>query len=110
MVRERAYLETVHNAARLFGALVRQGRTERRWTVEQLAERASVSKNTVTKVEHGDPSVALGIAFQLATLVCVPLFHGDRSRLGQETLAVRDRVALIDQRVRPPRKPIDYDF
>ena len=32
------------------------------------------------KVERGDPSVALGTAFEAATLVGVPLFHHDAAR------------------------------
>jgi transcriptional regulator with XRE-family HTH domain len=108
--KERAYPETVRDAARLLGALVREGRIDRRWTVSELADRGGISKNTVTKVEHGDPSVALGTAFDLAVLVGVSLFYEDRSRLRGESRAARERVALIGQRVRSAREVPDYDF
>ena len=84
MKRTRAYSETVQHVAELLGAQVRQGRIEREWTMRQLAERAGIDKNTVSKVEHGDPSVALGTALDVAVLVGVPLFYEDRARLATE--------------------------
>jgi transcriptional regulator with XRE-family HTH domain len=111
MKRQRVYSETVRDAAQLLGAQVRQGRIERSWTIRHLAERAGVDKNTVVKVEHGDPTVALGIAFDLAVLVGVPLFFDDRSRLAAEARSAQDRTALLARRVRPAGEPEpDYDF
>jgi transcriptional regulator with XRE-family HTH domain len=111
MKRERAYSETVHHAAQLLGAQVRQRRTERQWTIRQLAERAGIDKNTVLKVEHGDPTVALGTAFDLAVLVGVPLFYDDRGRLASEARRERERATLLARRVRPSAEPEpDYDF
>jgi transcriptional regulator with XRE-family HTH domain len=110
MKRERIYPETVRDAASLLGAQIRQARVERKWTILQLAERAGISKNTVVKVEHGDPTVALGTAFDLAVLVGVPLFFEDRARLASESRRAQDRAALLGQRVRPARDGPDYDF
>ncbi len=76
----------------------------------QLAERAGISKNTLVKVEHGDPTVALGTALDLAVLVGVPLFFDDRARLASESRRWQERAALLGQRVRQPRGEPDYDF
>ena len=110
MKKERVYSGTVHHAAELLGAQVRQGRIQRGWTVRQLAERAGISTNTLLKVEHGDPSVAMGIAFDLAVLVGVPLFFDDRNRLASEASRAQERAALLGQRVRPSTEEPDYDF
>ena len=110
MKKVRIYSETVQDAARLLGAQVREGRTARRWTIQALADRAGISKNTLMKVEHGDPSVALGTALDLAVLVGVPLFYEDRARLGAEARRAQERATLIAQRVRPTRDVPDYDF
>jgi len=110
MKKERSYSETVRHAAALLGAQVRQGRVQRQWTVRQLADRAGISTNTLLKVEHGDPSVAMGTAFDLAVLVGVPLFFEDRNRLASEALRAQDRAALLGQRVRPSIEEPDYDF
>jgi transcriptional regulator with XRE-family HTH domain len=110
MKKERIYSETVRHAARLLGAQIRQARSERKWTILQLAERAGISKNTVVKVEHGEPTVALGTAFDLAVLVGVPLFFEDRARLASESRRAEERAVLLGQRVRPARGEPDYDF
>ena len=111
MKRQRVFSETARDVAALLGAQVRQGRIERGWTVVGLAERAGVNKNTVVKVEHGDPTVALGIALDVAVLVGVPLFFGDRARLGSERRRAQEHVTLLAQRVRPAAEPEpDYDF
>lgn len=98
--KTRAYSRTVRHAAQLLGALVRQGRVERRWSSQQLADRAGISVDTLRKVESGDPTVSLGIAFDVAALVGVPLFYEDRSRLASEVAWAQDRVSLLPQRVR----------
>lgn len=98
--RTRAYSRTVLHASQLLGALVRQARVERRWSSQQLAERGGISVDTLRKVERGDPTVSVGIAFDIATLVGVPLFYEDRSRLASEVARARDRVSLLPQQVR----------
>ncbi|MGH2859506.1 MAG: helix-turn-helix domain-containing protein [Solirubrobacteraceae bacterium] len=106
--RTRAYSRTVRNAAQLLGAQIRLARIERRWSAHELADRAGISKDTLRKVEKGDPTVSLGVAFDLATLVGVPLFYEERSRLASETARAQERVALMPQRIRAPA--VDDDF
>lgn len=96
-------------AARLLGERVQLGRRERRWTLQELAERVGVSIPTMRKVERGDPSVGLGIAFEAATLTGVPLFHPDPSRLSLEAARVEDRLAVLPRLVRKPTE-VDDDF
>ena len=43
------------------GGQIRLARKRRKITVEMIAERANVSRQTVWKVEKGSPSVAIGI-------------------------------------------------
>lgn len=105
----RVYSPLTLEAAKLLGASVRLGRRQRRWTVAELAERAGVSEATMLKVEHGDPGVRLGIAFEAAVLVGVPLFGEDPSRRALEAARVEDRLALLPQRVRQPLEA-DDDF
>ena len=107
--RTRAYARTTRQAAELLGLQVRQARIERRWTVRELAERAGISTSTLRRVEAGDPTVSMGVAFDVATLARVPLFFEDRSRLAAELARNRERVALLPQRARP-RRQVDSDF
>lgn len=78
--------------------------------MRELAERAGVSTDTLLKVEHGDPTVSLGVAFDVATLVGVPLFYEDRSRLADEVARSRERGALLPQRVYKRESDLDDDF
>lgn len=109
MRSDRALSSLTLEAAKLLGASVRLGRRQRRWTVAELAERVGVGEATMLKVEHGDPGVRLGIAFEAAALVGVPLFDEDSSRRVLEAGRVEDRLAVLPQRIRRPSE-VDDDF
>lgn len=108
--RTRVYSRTVRHVAALLGSQIREARTERRWTIRELAERAGISTSTLLKVERGDPTVTLGVAFDVATLVGVPLFDEDRAGLGAELRRRRERLTLLPQRVREPEGGLDNEF
>jgi len=108
--RTREYPRIVKQAAALLGSEVRQGRVERRWTIRELAERAGVSANTLRRVESGDPSVSLGVAFDVAALVGVPLFYEEPGRLAAEAARSRERAELLPSRVRRRRGDVRDDF
>ena len=108
--RVRTYSPYAVEAARLLGAQVASARRERRWTRAELADRAGISPTTLSKVERGELTVSLGVAFDVAALVGVPLFNEDRTRLGGDLDRVRDRLALLPQRVRKPSRSPSNDF
>jgi transcriptional regulator with XRE-family HTH domain len=97
-----------NEAVRLLGARIQLARRERRWTLQELAERAGVTAVTMRKVERGDPSVRLGVAFEAATLTGVALFDPDPSRRRLEAERVDDRLAVLPRLVR--RRQVDDDF
>lgn len=92
----------------LLAGQVRLARRERGWTVEELAERVGVSAVTLRKVENGDPTVALGTAFEAAVLVGVPLFDADPFRRAAEAQRVDARLAALPAAARRPN--VDDDF
>lgn len=99
------------HASKALGAQVAAARKSRRWTVTRLAEQAGVSVPTLRKVERGDPSVALGTAFDVAILVGVPLFTQNRSELAMLADNLVDRAALLGNRVTPiTDEGLDDDF
>jgi transcriptional regulator with XRE-family HTH domain len=107
--RVRTYSPVTVEAARLLGARVRLARRERRWTLQELADRVGVSHVTMRKVERGDLTVALGVAFEAAAVVGVPLFHEDSARRSLERSRIDDRLAVLPQLVRKPAA-VDDDF
>jgi transcriptional regulator with XRE-family HTH domain len=106
----RTYSPYATEAAQLLGAQILQARRERRWSAQQLADRAGITRVTLGKVERGDLTVGLGVAFEVAALVGVPLFQEDRKRLSAEVDRARDRLALLPQRIRTRKEPVKDDF
>ncbi len=109
MKRMRTYSPVAVEAARLLGARVRLARREHRWTLQELAERVGVTHVTIRKVERGDLTVGLGVAFEAAAVLGVPLFHEDRSRRSLEAGRVDDRLAVLPRLVRKLTE-VDDDF
>jgi len=94
----------VIRALRKLGADIRDARRRRRIPVSILAERASISRTTLNRIEKGDPNAALG---NYATV----LFSlGMVERLANIADARDDTVGLeleeehLPQRIRLPRR------
>lgn len=64
------------DAVRLLGLELARARRARRWTQEELAERAGVSVDTLRAAERGSARVRVGAMFELATLVGLDLLTG----------------------------------
>jgi len=108
MKRIRSHSPVATEAAKLLGQNIRLARQQHLWTLQELADRVGVSKITMIKVERGDLTVGLGIAFEAAAVSGVPLFTADRSRLHLEADRLDDRLALLPHAVR--KRQIDNDF
>jgi len=108
--KTRTYTPYTLEAARILGTEVGRGRRERRWTIRDLAARAGINPTTMAKVERGDPTVGLGVAFEVAALVGVRLFDAEPSSLTEVAQRSSDRLALLPRRVREPEGPVKDDF
>jgi transcriptional regulator with XRE-family HTH domain len=109
MKKTRLISPIARKAARLFGVRIREARIERRMSLIDLAERVGVSEETMRKIERGNPTVGLGVAFEAAAIVGVPLFDEDASRVAEELRRVDDRLRLLPKSVRKGR-PINANF
>jgi hypothetical protein len=83
---------------RKLGGDIRDARLRRRIPVAVAAERASISRMTLNKVEKGDPGVALGI---YATVLFV---LGLADRLGELADAKNDATGLQLEEGRLPKR------
>lgn len=88
------------DVARVLGLEIASARQSRRWSQEELAERAGVSANTLRSVERGSPTVTLGIVSELASLVGIDLFGAGPADLPALVAHSQDRLALLPARVR----------
>ena len=92
------------------GEQIKLGRKQRRWTEANLAERAGISRATLQKIENGEMSCAIGLAFEVATLTGVPPFDSEKRPLALQREQARDKIALLPQRVKLKNKTVYDDF
>ena len=94
----------VRRAVRKLGQDVRDARLRRRIQTAIMAERASISRTTLNKIEKGDPGVSLG------NYAIVLFVLGMAERLGDLVDVKTDTVGLgleeerLPQRIRKPRQ------
>ena len=105
----RTYSPYVVESTNLLGHLIQLGRKHRRWTEQQLAERAGISRATLKKIEMGDLRCEIGLVFELAALTGVTLFEAEHGRLAIDIELVTAKLALLPKSIRAKRKVKD-DF
>lgn len=110
MPRARTYSRAAREAVTLLGRLIRLARKERRMTAQDLAERAGISRTTLQKIERGEMTAEIGLAFELAALAGVTLFETGHSTAAASTAVVEGRLALLPKAVRSRRDDVDDDF
>ena len=110
MAKERTYSRHTREAATLLAKQIQLGRKQRKWNEQELADRAGISRATLQKIEKGDLRVAIGLVFEVAALVGIPLFDQERSSLAAHIARTDDKLALLPSSVRKRRKPVDDEF
>ncbi|MFQ5535188.1 MAG: helix-turn-helix transcriptional regulator [Sphingomonadales bacterium] len=108
--RNHSYSRQTSEAIRLLGRMIRLARKERKLTAEDVAERVGVTRLTLRKIENGDPKVSIGLAFEAATIVGVPLFDLSPASLRAEAERVESTLALLPKHTHAPRKEVKDDF
>lgn len=110
MAKQRVYSYYAREAAMLLGEQIKLGRKQRRWTEANLAERAGISRATLRKIENGEMGCAIGLVFEVATLAGVPLFDAEKFPSAIQREQVRDKIALLPQRIKVKDKIFYDDF
>ena len=103
------YARTSLQAIELLGKMIRAERVERRWSVQELAERVGVSRDLIQRIEGGDPRCGIGAVFEAAALVGVALFESDPGRLGRHIAEQDAKLRLLPKAVHRKRAIVD-DF
>lgn len=94
-------------ALRKLGQDLRDARKRRRIPMELLADRARISRSTLTKVEKGDESVALGIYASVLFVLGLVEGLGNLADPATDTVGRSLEERNLPERVRLPgtRKP-----
>lgn len=110
MPTPRTHSRHTREALNLLGKQIRLGRKQLRWSEKELAERAGIARATLQKIEKGDPGSSIGLVFEVAVLVGVPLFAPEVQELAHQQARVDDKLALLPKAVRASRKAVDDAF
>ena len=110
MDKKRVYSRYSMAAARLLGNAIQLGRKERKFTSQDLADRAGISRGTLVKIEKGDLRCEIGLVFEVAALVGIKLFDSDEGQLTMDIDRLNDKIALLPKSIRHVTQIIKDDF
>jgi len=106
----RNYLSGTTNGVRAFGLLLAAERRQQERTATEVAERAGTTRVTLRRVERGDPDVAIGLYFEVATVLSVRLFGREGRELAELVAQGQRDLALLPARVHVRLDEVDDDF
>jgi transcriptional regulator with XRE-family HTH domain len=106
----RAFSRHNLEALKVLPQMIRVGRIERKMSAQEVANRAGISRPLLRRIENGDPSCGIGSVFEVAVLTGVPLFGGEPDRIETQGSALTEKLTLLPQRARKPRRMIRDDF
>ena len=108
--QSRTYSRYSRDAAALMGKMVRLYRKDRKLTMQDLADRAGISRITLQKIEKGDMRCAIGLVFEVAVLAGMKLFETDAVSIHSLEEKAENRIALLPKSVRLSRRQVEDDF
>ena len=106
----RTYSRYSRDAVALLGGLIRSARKERKFTTQEVADRAGISRGLLQRIEKGDLKCTIGAMFEVASIVGVKLFDADDSTLTRHIRQTDDKLALLPKSVRKKTRSVDDDF
>ncbi len=98
------------DAAALLGGLIREARKKRQLTLQEVADRAGVSRGLLQRIEKGDPRCAIGAVFEAAAIVGVKLFDADEQSVAEHLRHTREKLELLPKSIRQKSRPVRDDF
>ena len=92
------------------GENMKVARKRRKWTMEEASSRMFVSRQTLSRLENGDPGVSVGV---LASALWVLGLEGDFSKLAdpqEDKVGIFHEMRNMPERVRKNSKNKKLDF
>ena len=109
-MNERNYSKQTKEAAGLFGSLIKLARKSRALTTTEVAERAGISRRTLHRIENGDLKSGIGLFFEVAVIVGVPLFGAEHRTLRNEIAHAKEKLSLLPRNIHKSRRGVKDDF
>ncbi len=95
----------VRRALRKLGQDIRDARLRRRISTTVMAERASISRTTLNKIEKGNPGVSLGNYANALFVLGMEKRLGELADVRSDTVGLELDEKRLPQRIRKPRRP-----
>jgi len=92
----------VRRAVRKLGQDIRDARLRRRISTAVMAERASISRTTLNKIEKGEPGVSLGNYANVLFVLGMAERLGDLADARTDTVGLELDEERLPQRIRRP--------
>lgn len=109
-MNQRNYSKQTKEAAALLGALIKVERKNRKLTTTEVAGRAGISRLTLRRIENGDLKSGIGLFFEVALIVGVPLLGTEHRMLRNELAHAREKLSFLPRNVHRPHRGVKDDF
>lgn len=106
----RTYSRYTQTATTLLGQLIRVARNKHKFTAQEVADRAGISRGLLQRIEKGNLKCEIGVVFEVATIVGVNLFDADQSTLTKHLHRTEEQLELLPKSVRKKTKAVHDDF
>ena len=121
----RSLSSTTRQATVLLGKQIRLARKQQRLSEAELAARVGIARSTLQRIERGDTGSKIGVVFEAALLLGIPLFDADPANmpanmgaaptrpdapLAAHIARLSDKLALLPASIRNPQGPVHDDF
>ena len=110
MIKQRVYSKYAQDAAFLIGQQIKLARKNKKWSSANLAERAGITRETLQRIENGDMRTSIGLVFEVAAIIGVPLFTEDKQLFSNNLELIQSKIELLPQRIRIQKKVVDDNF
>ena len=110
MKRIRTYSYLTRNAMELLSKQIRLGRKRHKMSESELADRCGMSRSTLQRIERGDLSAEIGLVFEAATVVGIPLFDIQQLDISSQINVTGDMIKLISKSHRGTSDRYENDF
>ena len=95
---------------KIFASQIRIARKKHQWSVAELAERVGTTRPTIRQMEQGNPATALGLYFEAANILGIPLFADDAHQMTAIQKSLDMSLSLLPMRIDRDRSKVFDDF
>jgi transcriptional regulator with XRE-family HTH domain len=98
------------DAVALLGVQMRVSRKERKYTAQELADRAGISRGLLQRIEKGDPNCGIGTVFEVAAILGIRLFDADKYDITMNLRQAKNMLTLLPKSIRKVTRTVDDGF